>query len=242
MLSETEAQLQNQLATESTEGRGILFVVSSPSGGGKGTLIQRVLNKVLNLSYSVSFTTRAPRNGELDGREYYFVTPERFHQMVAADEFLEWAQVHCKLYGTAREQVVREISAGRDIILEVDVQGAASVRALIPESVSIFILPPSFEILRQRLEARGTDSAEELDLRLRNAPTELKDYSAFQYVIINDDADCAAEQMAAIVHAERTRLSRQGLRVKRVVEAFTASETAPPSANQRVKNGSGNSN
>jgi guanylate kinase len=190
----------------------------------------------------VSFTTRAPRNGEADGREYFFVTQEQFQEMVAADEFLEWAHVHGKLYGTARAQVAREISGGRDIILEVDVQGAASVRALMADSVSIFILPPSFEILRQRLEARGTDSPEELDLRLRNAPTELKDYSAFQYVIINDDADRAAEQMTAIVQAERARLSRQGPRVKRVVEAFTASETLQPPTTQAADDGSGNSN
>ena len=211
--------------SEPTEGRGILFVVSSPSGGGKGTLIQRVLNKVPNLSYSVSFTTRAPRNGEVDGREYFFVASEKFEQMVAAGEFLEWAHVHGKLYGTHRQQVAREISEGRDIILEVDVQGAASVRALMADSVSIFILPPSFEVLRQRLQARGTDSPEELDLRLRNAPTELKDYSAFQYVIINDDVDRAAGEMTAIVQAERARLSRQEPRVKRVVEGFTAGQT-----------------
>jgi guanylate kinase len=219
-----ESQSQNKFASES-KGRGILFVVSSPSGGGKGTLIQRVLNKVANLSYSVSFTTRAPRSGEVNGREYFFVTPEKFQEMVAADEFLEWAYVHGKMYGTARRQVVREISEGRDIILEVDVQGAATVRALMAASVSIFILPPSFEVLRQRLQARGTDSAEELDLRLRNAPLELKDYSAFEYLIINDDADRAAREMMAIVQAERARLSRQEARVKLVVEAFTENET-----------------
>lgn len=217
-----ESSLQTKLTTETTEGRGILFVVSSPSGGGKGTLIQRVLKKVPNLSYSVSFTTRAPRNGELNGREYFFVTQKQFKEMEAANEFLEWAQVHSKLYGTARQQVAREVSEGRDIILEVDVQGAASVRTLMADSVSIFILPPSFEVLKQRLRARGTDSPEELDLRLRNAPNELKDYSAFQYVILNDDVERAANQMAAIVHAERARLSRQEAQVKRVVEAFTS--------------------
>ena len=216
-----ESELQTKLATETNEGRGILFVVSSPSGGGKGTLIQRVLKQVPNLSYSVSYTTRAPRNGEVNGREYFFVTPEKFEAMVAANDFLEWAQVHSKLYGTARQQVVREVSEGRDIILEVDVQGAASVRQLVADAVSIFILPPSFEILKQRLQARGTDSPEELDLRLRNAPTELKDYSAFQYVILNDDLDRAANQMTAIVHAERARLSRQETKVRRVVEAFS---------------------
>src|SRR6267142_1216292 len=127
MLSKTDQQLQNNRASETTEGRGILFVVSSTSGSGKGTLIRRVLNNVPNLSYSVSFTTRTPRNGEQDGREYFFVTPEKFREMADAADFLEWARVHNKFYGTAREQVVTEISAGRDIIREVDVQGASSV-------------------------------------------------------------------------------------------------------------------
>jgi guanylate kinase len=241
MLSELD-ESQPQTKPAAGEGRGILFVVSSPSGGGKGTLIQRVLNKVANLSYSVSFTTRTPRSGEVNGREYFFVTPEKFKEMIAADEFLEWAYVHGKLYGTARRQVAQEISDGRDIILEVDVQGAASIRALMADSVSIFILPPSFEVLRQRLQARGTDSPEELDLRLRNAPTELKDYSAFQYLIINDDADRAANEMTAIVHAERARLSRQEARVKRVVEAFTESEIPESPSGQSRADGSGSSN
>jgi guanylate kinase len=224
MLSEIDQNQAENLPAEATEGRGILFVVSSPSGGGKGTLIQRVLNKVPNLCYSVSFTTRAPRSGEVNGREYFFITPEKFEEMIAADEFLEWAHVHCKLYGTARKQVAREIGEGRDIILELDVQGAASVRRLMADSVSIFILPPSFEVLKTRLTARGTDSPEELDVRLRNAPLELRDYSAFQYVIINDDAELAANQLAAIVFAERARLSRQERKVKNVVEAFMAKE------------------
>jgi len=225
MSSEVEQPVtQIDDAVQSPASRGILFVVSAPSGGGKGTLIQRVLNRVPNLSYSVSFTTRAPRSGEIDGREYFFVTPEKFEQMVAADEFLEWAHVHSKRYGTSRNQVAREISEGRDIILEVDVQGAASVRELIADSVSVFILPPSFEVLRQRLQARGTDSLEELDLRMRNAPRELEHYSAFQYVIVNDDADRAAGDLVAIIHAERARLSRQESQIKKIVNAFTASE------------------
>jgi guanylate kinase len=202
--------------------RGILFVVSSPSGGGKGTLIQRVLNTVPNLSYSVSYTTRTPRNGEVNGREYFFVTPDQFEAMIRANEFLEWARVHGKLYGTSRQQVSCEISEGRDIILEVDVQGAASVRRLIPDAVTIFILPPSLEILRKRLIARGTDSEEELELRLRNAPEELKNYKAFDFVIINENVERASGQLESIIEAERARPARREANIERIIESFSS--------------------
>jgi guanylate kinase len=189
--------------------RGTLFVVSSPSGGGKGTIIRHVLDVVKNLSYSVSYTTRAPRQSEVDGREYFFVSRETFDEMVGAGEFLEWACVHGNFYGTSKEQILKETARGADIILEVDVQGAASVRQLLMDSVSIFILPPSYEVLRQRLIARGTDSPQQLDVRLRNAPEELKQYSSFDYVIINDEIDRAAAQLASIIYAERARCMRQ---------------------------------
>jgi guanylate kinase len=225
MLNEmADSQRKNSTVRGEAAARGVLFVVSSPSGGGKGTLIHRALNEVPDVGYSVSYTTRAPRNGERDGREYFFVTPQKFEQMIANNEFLEWAQVHGKLYGTSRNQVSSEISKGRDIILEVDVQGAASVRNLVRDSVSVFILPPSFEILRQRLITRGTDTEEELQLRLRNAPEELKKYVLFDYVIINDDADRAAAQLASIIYAERARLPRQAEHVNRIVAAFTSNE------------------
>lgn len=200
--------------------RGTLFVVSSPSGGGKGTIIRHVLDVVGNLSYSVSYTTRAPRPGEVDGREYFFVSRETFEEMVAAGEFLESACVHGNLYGTAKSQIFRETAAGADLILEVDVQGAASVRQLLMDSVSIFILPPSYEVLRQRLIARGTDSPEELAVRLRNAPEELKQYSAFDYVIINDEVERAAGQLASIIYAERARCMRQEAVVQQVIQKF----------------------
>jgi guanylate kinase len=202
--------------------RGILLVVSSPSGGGKGTLISRVLDAVPGLKYSVSYTTRAPRAGEKPGIDYLFVSPERFEELVAEDAFLEWARVHGNFYGTSREQVNKELAAGSDIVLEVDVQGAASVRKLLPDAVSVFILPPSFEILRQRLLARGTDSPMELELRLRNAPVELTQYVAFEYVIINDDLNRAASQLAAIIAAERTRRERQEQEIKKVAATFPA--------------------
>lgn len=205
-----------------TSSRGILFVVSSPSGGGKGTLIRSVLDVVPNLSYSVSYTTRAPRNGEVNGREYFFVNRQKFEEMIKADEFLEWACVHGNLYGTSRRQLAKETAEGLDIILEVDVQGAESVRKLELDSVSIFILPPSYDILRQRLIARGTDTAEELEVRLRNAPKEISHYTDFEYIIINDDMHTSATQLAAIVHAERARCHRQEGVVKQVIQQFEA--------------------
>ena len=203
-----------------TTAKGTLFVVSSPSGGGKGTIIRHVLDVVENLSYSVSYTTRAPRPGEINGREYFFISRDTFDEMVAAGEFLEWACVHGNFYGTAKRQVAEETAAGLDIIVEVDVQGAASVRQLLMDSVSIFILPPSPEVLRQRLMARGTDSPEELEIRLRNAPAELKQYSSFDYVIINDEIEKAVHQLSSIIYAERARCMRQDSFVREVIKQF----------------------
>lgn len=219
-MSSRVKELETSRTVSPAASRGTLFVVSSPSGGGKGTIIRHVLDVVENLRYSVSYTTRAPRLGEVDGREYFFVNREVFAEMVAAGEFLESACVHGNLYGTAKDQIIEETAAGADIILEVDVQGAASVRQLLMDSVSIFILPPSYEVLRQRLIARGTDSPEELELRLRNAPDELKQYSAFDYVIINDEIDRAVGQLASIIYAERARCMRQEGLVLEVIEKF----------------------
>jgi guanylate kinase len=219
MLSKV-TELRSETQQTQTSRGGVLYVVSSPSGGGKGTLIRRMLDVVPDLSYSVSYTTRAPRNGEVNGREYFFVDRNRFEEMIASGEFLEWANVHGHLYGTARSQVEHEIGAGRDIVLEVDVQGAASVRRLGLDSVSIFILPPSLETLRERLIARGTDSSEVLRVRLRNAPQELSQYSTFDYVILNDQVDRASTQLASIVSAERARRSRQEALVQNVIQRF----------------------
>jgi guanylate kinase len=219
-MSSKVTELKTSNAPNAATPRGTLFVVSSPSGGGKGTIIEHVLECVENLSYSVSYTTRAPRLKEVDGREYFFISRETFQEMVAAGEFLEWACVHGNLYGTAKNQILAETAAGSDIILEVDVQGAASVRQLLMDSVSIFILPPSYEVLRERLIARGTDSPEELAVRLRNAPEELRQYSAFDYVIINDEVRRAVNQLASIIYAERARCMRQEGLVREVIEKF----------------------
>jgi guanylate kinase len=225
-MSSKVTELETSNAPNAATPRGTLFVVSSPSGGGKGTIIEHVLECVENLSYSVSYTTRAPRLKEVDGREYFFISRETFEGMVAGGEFLEWACVHGNLYGTAKNQILVETAAGSDIILEVDVQGAASVRRLLMDSVSIFILPPSYEVLRERLIARGTDSPEELAVRLRNAPEELRQYSAFDYVIINDEVERAVNQLASIIYAERARCMRQEGLVREVIENFKSEENS----------------
>ncbi len=204
-----ELTQQTPATTRAKTGRGMLIVVSSPSGGGKGTLIDRVLQTVPGVSYSVSYTTRAPRSREQDGREYFFVSREAFEEMIRRGDFLEWANVYGHLYGTSRAQVERERDAGRDIILEIDVQGAESIRGLIPDAVTVFILPPSFELLQNRLIARGTDSPADLERRLQGAPAEVEQYENFQYVILNDDINRASAQLAAVVYAERARRERQ---------------------------------
>lgn len=220
MSSNVKEEEQQARTLSTATSRGTLFVVSSPSGGGKGTIIRHVLDVVSNLSYSVSYTTRAPRLNEVDGREYFFVGRETFEEMIAAGEFLEWACVHGNFYGTSKSQILGQTAAGADIILEVDVQGAASVRQLLMDSVSIFILPPSYEVLKQRLIDRGTDSPQELEVRLRNAPDELRQYSSFDYVIINDQVAAAAGQLASIIHAERARCMRQEGLVREVIQNF----------------------
>jgi len=220
MLSEAKEQPVSESHSAMVLGRGMLVVVSSPSGGGKGTLIRRALKTVPNLGYSVSFTTRPAREGEIDGRDYFFVPVAEFKQKVEAGDFLEWAVVHGNLYGTSYAQVQRELIEGHDIILEIDVQGAASVRKLVDDAVSIFILPPTFEILRARLEARGSERPDDLALRLRNSRGEVEHYREFQYLIINDDADRAAAQLASIIYAERARCERQQQAAQRVLESF----------------------
>jgi guanylate kinase len=208
-------------------GHGMLIVVSSPSGGGKGTLIDRVLKTVPGVSYSISYTTRAPRPGEQNGREYFFVSTAEFEAMRGRGELLEWAKVYGYLYGTSRAQVEKERAAGHDIILEIDVQGAASIRQLVADEVTVFILPPSFQLLRQRLVARGTDSPADLERRLRGAPAEVEQYKDFQYVILNDDINRASAQLASVIYAERARRERQEARLEGALSDF-AQVSEPP--------------
>ncbi|MBD0371497.1 MAG: guanylate kinase [Pyrinomonadaceae bacterium] len=220
MSSETKEVVSEEVLAGPSEARGMLIIVASPSGGGKGTLIRHVLKTVPNVGYSVSFTTRPARDGETNGQDYFFVSEETFREMITRGEFLEWARVHAHLYGTGRAQVEKELKERRDIILEIDVQGAESVRKLVPGAVAVFILPPSFEILRDRLVARGSEHPSDLSLRLKNARSEVERFREFDYVIINDDAERAGAQLASVVYAERARRERQQQLAEEILGSF----------------------
>ena len=186
-------------ATETAAAGGRLFVLAAPSGAGKTSLVRALLERKPQLSLSISHTTRPRRPTELDGREYYFVTVEQFEQMVAQRRFLEHAQVFGNYYGTAREPVERQLAAGRDMVLEIDWQGARQVRAALPQCQTIFVLPPSREALEQRLRGRGTDSAEVIARRLREAVGDMAHWDEFDDVVINDDFERAVEDLVHIV-------------------------------------------
>ncbi len=195
-----------------SESAGSLFVVSAPSGAGKTSLVHALLVDRPLLQLSVSFTTRAPRAGEVHGRDYHFVDRRDFEARREAGEFLEWAEVHDNLYATSRRWIEERICAGVDIVLEIDWQGAVQVQQLFPDSVGIFIVPPSIDALRERLEQRGQDSAEVIERRVAAARTELKQAYRFQYVIINQDFATALGELRTLVEAARLRLSRQRAR------------------------------
>jgi guanylate kinase len=188
---------------------GTLFIVSSPSGGGKTTLVKALLEAEPELRLSVSHTTRAPRPGEINGREYHFVTPREFQRMLEAAEFLESAEIYGNRYGTSQKWIERELADGRDVLLEIDWQGAQQVRRLMRQAVSIFILPPSPEVLAARLKGRGQDSPEVVQRRLAAARDEISHVSEYDYVIINEDFNRAALDLRSIFRAERLKLARQ---------------------------------
>lgn len=199
---------------------GNLFIITSPSGGGKGTLIRKVLPTIENLSYSVSYTTRNSRDGEIHGEHYFFVGIDEFKSLIEQKEFLEYAEVHGKFYGTSKTQVEKEISEGNDIILEIDVQGAENVQKLMPDAIGIFILPPTFEILQKRLIERQTEDEDDLFIRLNNAKKEVKEVVEFDYVIINDDVEKATENLKSIILAERQKRDRQKASISDILNSF----------------------
>jgi guanylate kinase len=190
--------------------KGILFVISAPSGTGKTTLLKKVMARLPGLNFSVSHTTRLPRNGERHGADYYFVDRSEFERMVDDKQFLEWAHVHDKFYGTSTEAVSKQLEEGQDIILDIDVQGAAIIRNCEQlKAVQIFIAPPGLTVLEQRLRGRNTEDEETIRLRLQNARAEMQAAAMYDYLIVNDLLDEAAEILASIIIAERSRAHRR---------------------------------
>ena len=203
---------------------GNLIIVSAPSGAGKTTLVAGALRRDGRARPSISFTSRRLRAGEEQGVHYHFISRAEFEAMVAHGDFLEWAEVHGNLYGTSRRAVEEIRSSGSDVILTIDIQGAAQARKLFPDAVSVFVMPPSLDALARRLENRGTDTAQDRRLRLDSALHEMEQYVNFDYVVINDDLDRAIDELVAIITAERCRTSRRREIAARILQTFNRRE------------------
>jgi guanylate kinase len=204
--------------------RGLLFVVSAPSGTGKTTVVERLVQTFPDLGMSRSYTSRAMRAGEKDGVDYNFITRERFEAMIEENAFLEWADVFGNLYGTCKADSERELDAGRDLILVIDVQGARQVRSHGANAIGVFVLPPSFEALERRLRGRSKDSEEAIKKRLATARREVRAVAEYEYVIVNDELDACVDRLRSIVLAERARPRVMAATVARIVGSFTGKE------------------
>ena len=195
---------------------GHLYIVAAPSGAGKTTLVRMLLENDSGICLSISYTTRPPRAGEVDGREYHFVGVPDFLSKIESGDFLEWAEVHGNYYGTSKSWIEAEMASGRDVLLEIDWQGAQQVRKLFPAAIGVFILPPSLDELRSRLSGRGTDAAEIIARRLAAARDEMRHMGEFDYVIINDDLQQALDDLLSVVRASRLQYAVQCQRHSRM--------------------------
>ena len=204
----------------SSRRRGQLFVVSAPSGTGKTTVVERLVQVVPDLALSRSYTSRVARTGETDGVDYNFVTRPRFEQMIAAEEFLEWADVFGNLYGTCASDTERVLSEGQDLVLVIDVQGARQVRARYRGTVGVFVMPPSFVVLEQRLRGRSKDSEDAMQRRLATARNEVAAFVEYDYVIVNDELEACVDRLRAIVLAERAKLNAVSGEAEAIVQTF----------------------
>ena len=204
-----------------SKGRGLLFIVSAPSGAGKTTLVERLVEQTPHLKMSRSYTSRPARAGEVDGVDYNFVSRERFEAMVAVGEFLEWADVFGNLYGTSAADTERILESGTDLVLVIDIQGARKVRRRGIETTAVFVMPPSFEVLERRLRGRSKDSEEAIQRRLQIARREVASYAEYDYVVINDEITAAVDRLRSIVVAERARLRCMRGEAENIVRTFS---------------------
>ena len=189
--------------------KGTLYVISAASGAGKTSLVSALLKQLVDIEVSVSHTTRAPREGEIDGKDYHFISDEKFQEMVAAGDFFESASVFGNMYGTSRQHIQEQLLKGKDVILEIDWQGARQIRQLVTDCKSIYILPPSVAELRERLTSRGKDDEKIIEQRMREAVNEMSHYAEFEYLLINDDFDEALDSLASIIKGERMLFEHQ---------------------------------
>lgn len=196
---------------------GNLYIISAPSGAGKTSLVKKLISTVENLIVSVSHTTRQSREGEIHGKDYFFVSVDDFRAMQQNNAFLESAQVFDNFYGTAQKTIEANLAQGDDVILEIDWQGAQQVRKLMPQSYSIFILPPSTQILRERLEGRGKDSVEIINRRMQDAVAEMSHYTEFDYLVVNDDFNTALNELESIIISNRLKQQRQAIKLKTLI-------------------------
>lgn len=199
---------------------GNLIILSAPSGAGKTTLVQEIQKRIHGICASVSYTSRPARRDEVNGRDYHFVTRQRFKAMITAGDFLEWAEVHSNLYGTSREAVQQLLSEGQDVILTIDVQGAHKARQIFDDAVSVFLLPPSYEVLADRLHQRGSTQADEIRLRMGNAQRELLQYKEYDYLIINEELEYAIREFEAIIIAARCRRLNRSETAELILKGF----------------------
>jgi guanylate kinase len=204
----------------SSSGRGLLFIVSAPSGAGKTTLVERLVEQVPNLTMSRSYTSRPAREGEIDGVDYNFVTRRRFEEMIAGDKFLEWADVFGNLYGTSSADTGRILESGNDVVLVIDVQGARKVRRGGIDAAAIFVMPPSFGALEERLRGRSKDSEDAIQRRLQVARDEVAAFAEYDYLVVNDELTAAVDRLRGVVVAERVRLRSMRREAEKIVGTF----------------------
>ena len=212
--------MENWSNNKSLSNKGMLIVISGPSGVGKGTLCKLLINRIENLYLSVSATTRSPRPGEINGREYFFMSRQLFEEKIKKDEFLEWAKVYNNYYGTPKDIVFQQLRDGKDVVLEIDTQGAAQVKNNYPEGIFIFISPPSIKELKKRIIKRGSDTESSIELRMKSAIDEIKAAAEYDYIVLNDDLNQAALNLQSIVLAERCKVSRNTKIVLKLREEF----------------------
>ena len=197
-----------------------VFIISAPSGSGKSTLVGKLMKCIPDLRFSVSYTTRLPRGQERDGQEYHFISRTEFEERLAKDEFLEWAEVFGNYYGTHRSELERAAKAEADLVLDIDVQGARQLKGKIPHAVSIFILPPSRQVLEERLRTRSQDTETVIGRRLEEAAEEIRNYSQYDYVLVNREVQASTDNLAAIVRSVRSRRDRMEQEIRPILETF----------------------